>query len=410
MILASIKKLPFAFVIAAASSAAFCASPAYGQVPIQNITYEQAIPAYGPYGGPVAAASYQGETEEVEVSDSEDTSLMDVLWDNYVTPFEYAGSIDRRLMTTLAYDSQYFQINAEAVSLSREDSNDSFAVTNLGPSAVPGVADNPVLSTGQADLTTEEAGFRIAGRINMFHSMQLEATYMGQVQWGNTANVTDAGNNLFSIVTGFQLTAPPTVGWNLASIQSISYRSQLDTFELNTRWPWWDTNHPLTGAWIMGVRYLVLDERFVHSGTTGTDSAFFQVDTANDLVGFQIGGEFLTAAHAGVIVGGDLKAGVFGNAASSATRFGDTVSGTTTVEPKVRQTQLAFVAEANLSVQTQLYRGWYFRGGYTGMYINGLALGPDAFRASVISGIGAAFPTTGSVFAHGAFGGFGLMY
>ena len=106
------------------------------------------------------------------------------------------------------------------------------------------------------------------------------------------------------------------------------------------------------------------------------------------------------------MIGGDIKAGMYGNYAKR--KYVEVPSAPpTTLYTTTSTKHAAFLGEANLMVNTALSHGMYIRGGYTGVYMSSLALAAD-----VLSGTGpnGGVPITGSLLAHGFYGGLEWQY
>ena len=122
-----------------------------------------------------------------------------------------------------------------------------------------------MLSTADAALG-DATGIRFAAAADVFsNSFDLEFVYTGLLDWSSTASVNSVNNDLHSVFSDFGTN--PTGGFletDQANFHAISYGSELNSFELNTKFRWCHTTTAMTGAWIAGVRYLRLSERLRH--------------------------------------------------------------------------------------------------------------------------------------------------
>ena len=130
----------------------------------------------------------------------------------------------------------------------------------------------------------------------------------------------DDTRRLFSVYSDFGTT--PAGGFpttDQALFHSIAYSSDLDSVEINWRDSWIRPNYRLSGSRLIGFRYVKLDEAFQFftqvDPMRGVTESDYQVRTDNDLLGAQIGGEFTMCLLPSVIIGGEVKAGLFGNRA-----------------------------------------------------------------------------------------------
>lgn len=289
---------------------------------------------------------------------------------------------------------RWFDISAEFVYLKREDAGRRVDFASNGIRADSSVP--IVLSTADLEFH-EEPGIRITGCYDIGAASNLEFTYLGTFFWSASAQATSDTDNLYSVISDFGLS--PLGGYvetDQAALQQIDYDSQLDTLELNYRRHWMSPSMRLQGSWLMGIRYAIIDERFIyntsveaHVDPLTTDPrgpGFFNnvTKTSNDLVGFQLGGDAWACLLPGLTAGGEVKAGIYGNAARQRTYivFGDDAPTGSTSET-VESNRAAFLAEAGANVVYQLTPAWSIRGGYQVMFIDGIALGPENFNPEV---------------------------
>ncbi|NIL96056.1 MAG: hypothetical protein GTO53_02085, partial [Planctomycetales bacterium] len=239
------------------------------------------------------------------------------------------GHRGNALITAQRYDDHRFMWRADYVRLGRDDSADSIPLTSIG------VDNFIVLSSADAGLEDDDAqAARGALYLDLFHSFDLELSWMGPLEWDNFAAVTSSTNSLYSIFSDFGLS--PAQGFeetDQATDHSIFYKSQLNNYELNTRYRWSHTTKPWTGAWIFGVRYVELRELLNHSTfasehidpitaeVRGPAEMDYVINVDNDLVGFHFGLEAMRTVVPGLLIGGDVEAGVYGNSVKSNTRI-----------------------------------------------------------------------------------------
>jgi hypothetical protein len=318
---------------------------------------------------------------------------------------------------------RWYDIALDGMFLKREEIGDNVGFTAnarfAGPPNVPSI----VLSTNDLDYD-EEIGFRFNAAVIAGPGSSIEFTYFGLFDWTSTASVTDPTNNLFSIYTNYGF---PTLRDEVdqAQFHSINATSTLDNFELNIRRRWTGPNCRLQGSYLAGVRYVyLLDELAYHTigrNDPGTGQPIgrsdTQVDVQNSLTGFQAGGDLWATILPGVSVGGDLKAGVYGNYA----KYNTSVFASTTppaappapVLEEAKNNDIAVVAEANAMVVYRVGPNLTLRGGYSFLYLENVALAMDNFNPTnpfVAPRAVRPVVNNGNVFYHGGFAGLEWMW
>ncbi|OHB75715.1 MAG: hypothetical protein A2W31_09895 [Planctomycetes bacterium RBG_16_64_10] len=284
----------------------------------------------------------------------------------------------------------WFDVYADFLYLKREDVARTVDFTS------DGIQGPIVLSTDSLGFD-EEPGFRLTGTWQISASSHLEATYLGTFNWHSNAVATSNTNNLYSVLSDFG-TLPPD-GWlqtDQAAQHWLDYSSDLHNIELNWRQHWVGPNYWFQGSFMMGVRYVRLREDLsyltqvnahvdpnpppVAPELRGPASMNYQVGTRNHLVGFQLGSDLFACVLPGLMLGGDLKAGIYGNHARQKT----TVDATDLVPDlfeSASDDEAALVAEGSVMVLYQ-FRPWLsLRGGYELLYLDGVALAPENFNA-----------------------------
>ena len=397
---------------------AFCAvqlgslpSAAWGQNPgtpwgpapgVQNPVYSYGQPVYTPQGTKIPGhlwdqamqqqwqqLAYQsqlgaGAATQLAAADSAETVSAEPAYavptgqpGMYGAPPDryYSGGIDPRLITTQRYGDHYLQANVDFIDFRR---------SNMGAGTLQWVASQP-----QGRRT---GAVRASLRANPFYSCDFEFAYLGGLNWS-------------------QFVSPSPSWWGRPEYTPNAqayFTSDLNSYEFNTRWRWVETVRPWTGAWILGVRYVDFEEAVSGHVVEITGSAFDQsLITSNDLVGFQLGGELFWSVVPTVMIGGDIKAGMYGNYAQRKYREIPSIGGLPDANERSSIKHGAFLGEANLMVNTALPHGWYIRGGYTCLYLSSVALVADALLPPGPAGL---VPTTGSLLVHGFYGGLEWQY
>ncbi len=281
---------------------------------------------------------------------------------------------------------RWFDVSAEFVFLQRE------GLSRFIEYSRDGLLGSPVLSTNDLGFH-EEPGLRVTGRVDIGAASNIEVSYLGTFNWSSAAQATSGIDDLYSLMSGFA-TVPPGgfVETDQGSLHSIEYNSQLDSGELSFRHHWVSPGMRLQGSWLMGVRYTVIDERFTYithadahldpddgNAARGPGDMNYRVKTSNNLLGFQLGGDAYACVLPGLTAGGEIKAGVYGNHARQRSTIVAT-SGQT--DETANSNHVALVAEAGANFVYQLTPGWSFRGGYSVMFIDGVALAPENLNGS----------------------------
>lgn len=266
----------------------------------------------------------------------------------------WGAGVDPRLITVQRYDDHYWDFRVDLISYYRDSIN--------APTA------------DWAGDTHKTGGVRASIIADLLYSFDLEFGFLGALYWHGLT----------------------TSSWAILPNPALTdFTSSFNAYEINTKWRWVGTVRPCTGAWILGVRYVNFEEKAL--AVTQRDLC----KTKNDAVGFQAGGELFWAVVPGVMIGGDLKAGIYGNYG----RY--EYSGPTPSTPSSqRGNNGAFLGEANLMVNAALPWGWYIRGGYTGLFMTNVSMVSNVLgRTSGLS-----VPLTSTLIAHGFYGGLEWQY
>lgn len=309
----------------------------------------------------------------------------------------------------------YFDISVEYVNYRREDIGrrvDLVSDTPLGPI---------VLSTDDLDFDSA-SGFRATATHQVGPGSNIEFTYLGQNNFSSSASVSSATDSLFSAFSDFGLFPSPGQGFtetDQASFASIAYSSQIHSYELNYRQRYQCYGCKVQGSWLTGVRFFELDEDFQFGtvSTLNSAQALYEVGTYNGMVGGQGGGDIWFCVIPGLSVGAEGKLGLLMNTASQST----TITGTTLLEPVVEEvsdTDFSLLAEANFMMLWRVTQSWTFRGGYSFLYVDQVALAPENFNSTPPFLVPAftnpprtpTLTTDGDLFLHGFTAGFEYMW
>jgi len=431
-------KLPVLFVVVCLLSLSAAVSRAWGQAPaIQNTVYtygqpNTTAPVHTPHGMKIPghlvnqamgqhwqqvayqpqlanhAATGQPGGGNAEPVYSQSEYVMGTDYSGYGEVYgsgadRYrSGGVDPRLITTQRYGDHYIQANVDFIQFTR---------SNMSTITKKWVDRGP-----EGDRT---GGIRTSLRLNPFYSCDFEFAYLNARWTGNIAPSQNSGPPGLTDLWWNERAFTPPGNLGGGSIDNTTFfHSKLNSYEFNTRWRWVDTIRPCTGAWILGVRYVTFEE--VASGTcrdlSGAGNLIFRqwLTTNNDLVGFQLGGELFWSVAPRVMIGGDIKGGIYGNSAERTYRDIEIAgTGTAPTETSSSRSHAAFLGEANLMVNAALSHGVYIRGGYTCLYMSNLALVGDDLNRPAPGTLGPSLPIGslgGFLLAHGFYGGLEWQY
>jgi len=265
----------------------------------------------------------------------------------------------------------------------------------------------------------EAPGFRITGTYQVAANSHLEATYFGTFFWRGSAAAGTADHNLYSVLSDFGQQPPGGfLQTDQATLHAIDYTSKLNNVELNWRHHWMSPGYWVHGSWLAGARYVRLEEQFGYftqvlahtnplppNNQRGPADMNYRVSTTNDMIGFQLGGDLFVSLLPGLMVGSELKAGVFGNLADQSTVITATNLNPALVESR-RSQDVALVAEASVMAVYQVTPWLSLRGGYQALFVDGVALAPENFNTvapfpPVAPSRGPVINDNGNVFYHG---------
>ena len=233
----------------------------------------------------------------------------------------------------------------------------------------------------------------------------LELTFFGLHDWFDEKGITIANN---SLATNFvqNLNEPNVRGFVDTQSQRYTYRSELDSLELNWRisrrlgrdqmelrrngcWVRKCTPHHLA-SFIAGVRTASMDESFGYfadSSVPAIRRGSYTIQTENDLLGMQLGGEFFLQ-HCKWKTGVRVKGGPYINWSQQASQVAriDTPANLNTLATRDEQAEtsgLAFLGEVQLSASYNFRPNMALRVSSDLMWANQVALGPDQINFAV---------------------------
>lgn len=266
----------------------------------------------------------------------------------------------------------------------RRDANEHITFATLG-------------STGEGVLSTAdvESPFKAGGEITVGLAIAptyyVEFDYFGLGTWSRSAAVRDGSisttygsGDLMSPFGGFGATPNPDFDYN--NYAAVTYRSQLDNYEINLRHQLPMPTIPMRSSFLFGGRAMRIDDSLLYETESVSHDPDITRDisnsilsrTHNRLVGLQVGGLFEFHCDPGWWVNLDLKGGICQNRIH---QYSDYVT-TGGSEPGLYQfsraeDQTSFVGEVGLSLLYEFGPSVTADVGYRAIWVTGLALGAD---------------------------------
>lgn len=294
---------------------------------------------------------------------------------------------------------RWFDVAVDGMYLTRDNNFNDIVVATFGVAGVNGIA----LTTGQLDLDNYEGGFRFTGQTQIGPASNVEFTYYGLFHWEDSAVATrlspDPTDGIYSVLSDFGTNPPGGFAeTDDADLQSLTYNSSFDNFELNFRQRWMAPNCRYQGSWLWGARYFYLEEDFLYFSQTTVGlppgdparTMDYSVDTNNSLTGLQIGGDMWICILPGLRAGVEAKAGVYYNHMNVDSVI--TVN-TLPINPPTNpfteeqiKGDIAFVGDANFLVTYRINYNWTVRAGLQALFVDGVALAPDNFNTEPPAG------------------------
>ncbi|HTU27428.1 MAG TPA: BBP7 family outer membrane beta-barrel protein [Pirellulales bacterium] len=246
---------------------------------------------------------------------------------------------------------------------------DVFALyRNNGNANIPITVDN---NTGNTLLSAQNMHFdmRVGPRLTfgwaICHTTAVEFTYWGLIDSRSVFTVNGNGNLNLPGDVAFVAT-----DFFAANQVNVSYNGRANSGEFNVLRN--TGSSPL--SWLYGFRYFNLNEHLgiASQGLLGT--ANYNVMTRNNMFGIQGGARWIRTYKC-LAMEATFKGGVVENATEQTQTITD--SGVPfVVRPTISEkgANTSFLAEANLNAIYRLGEHWAIRGGYTILWLDGLAL------------------------------------
>lgn len=250
-----------------------------------------------------------------------------------------------------------------------------------------------------------DSGTRFTAGYKSSCSEGWEVGYVGPFAWetSGSSNVTIAPN-ASALFTSGGIASSVLNPFNDAQFHSQYYRSEIQSVELNRRLWAWDVF-----SFIYGVRVIDFEEDldFRAVGNNGV-SGFLNQQMDNQLVGFQLGGDWMYPLSQRLMIGQRGRLAGFGNFYDGSTLV---TSGNSVVASGSDDDQrLAGMVEYGIRSSYRIYRNLYATAGYEFWYIYGVGLASDQPITNVSPEMGTKFYANDDLFLHGGSVGLELWF
>lgn len=230
-----------------------------------------------------------------------------------------------------------------------------------------------------------EWSFRVAAEKRVHDDNSIEASYFGLFYWDDTAVAISPAESLQSLYTN---NGAPLVGFSDAILQSLHYKTELHSAEVNYWKPvkcHWLGSIQLSTCW--GVRWLKIDEQLDFLSGSATGYGVSETQTRNDLVGSHFGWLVSVPLNCNWQLRWGGRAGIFGNIGRQHTEVYtvDATTGTSTllVDESVRRGDAAFIGSMDAQLAYRINCGWSVYVGTELLWVDGVALAAEQFQPEV---------------------------
>ncbi|HEY4759433.1 MAG TPA: BBP7 family outer membrane beta-barrel protein [Thermoguttaceae bacterium] len=307
----------------------------------------------------------------------------------------------------------YFQ--ADAMFMKR-DAGKSLPVATISNSIPPNgeLWDIVAFSTGDLDSPFRAGAKALVGRTIGDTRWQIDFTYFWLDSWNDSSVITDSTSNptppggqgnLFSPFSNF---GEPTAidGFDYNNLMSIREVSQLQNGELNLRYLLPMPHDCLTAKFLLGVRYMSINEQFdYNSQSQATGSAsYISTLTRNSLVGPQLGGDFYFFAYQQCWINFEFKGAICANQTLQDTNGTRAIGvNETPLGSSDTSNPTSFVGDLNLMLVWQLRPRLITRIGYQAIWVTNVAMARRNYDppASILLNDTPFIDTNGNVVYHG---------
>ncbi len=285
----------------------------------------------------------------------------------------------------------WWDFMAQAVFLKREFRGNGQGLMSEG---IRGLAPPNIVQSTQSNDFNFEPGFKVGGRYQMSAVHSLEGIYMGGLDWDDRDVVTSTMHDLYSAFSDFGNS--PFGGFedsDQASISTLDYDSELDSAEVNYRRVWALQDQKTSGSLMCGFRYVRIDESLNHRidvlphfdpiSMVNRFSEFtdYNIQTTNNMFGFQVGAELVSCLSEGIFFGGEFKGGLFANRAEQDSIL-DSTTLTEAINEASRDVGASFMTDANVFLLWQFHPMWKMRVGYEVLFFSQVATAGGNYNAN----------------------------
>ena len=227
-----------------------------------------------------------------------------------------------------------------------------------------------------------EPGMRITFGRYITDTWMIEATYYGDVDWdrrNGTPTFPTGANGLGPLLPywGPATGAFDTSAFVGANVQTAEYESQFNSIEINVRHSIWATTSIMAG-----FRYMNLGDLFQLSASDNANNltpgavGLYRTWTNNNLAGFQLGTEYAHDLWFPRLYGSiDCRGGVYANFVEQKNLLFNT--GDTYDQRSSREVPFATGWDVTFTLSYLATDHLTIRGGYTFLFLDGVALAPD---------------------------------
>jgi hypothetical protein len=263
----------------------------------------------------------------------------------------------------------------------------------------------PDIILGTGDFDAELApGVRITIGHALGDWYRIEGSWRGSYSWSDSVTVRDPDSELYSPFSNFgdpdhyvglgdpaqPQFAAESGDLDLNYRATIAFASEMNDVELNlrrrVRMRRGGAVHGRrrgTGeaSFLVGLRYMDISETFNYLTASEEGLNTVAVSTDNDMFGVQIGGLAQILVHDRAWVDVDIKGVAFFNQAGAESTYTDPDDRPFTFGDE--EDRATFMGDLSVTLNYQFARAWTFRVGYNALWLSGVALATENFKADI---------------------------
>lgn len=278
-------------------------------------------------------------------------------------------------------------VSADALFLTREASAPNILAFNTA-------APDQAFNVGDLRFGTQ-TGFDLSLKRSLGCQNAMELRFFSIDGWDASSTTTTTPNDLLQFNSAIPLFA--FAGDAIAA----QYSSKLNNGEINLF-----SRRKESVEWLIGFRYLELDERGGTSLVNAGIPVEYRSTTRNRLYGGQVGANLNLLSTDRFSIGAVGKAGIFGNVVGH-DAFVDSGFGALTATGNESRT--AFVGELGFTGTYSLAERVSLRSGYRLLWVDGVAIATDQLGATDFFN-GTGINSSSNAFYHGAFAGLEVKF